>query len=519
MVAASFRTSPPRATLAWCVAALAVAPAGCGDDDAAAPPPSVAPPAATVVTGEPPATLDPARATTLSERAIAHATHTPLLTYRRSHGPDAGRLAPALARELPELSDDEREYRFSLRPGLLYADGRLVTASDVERAIAHASRAATNRDLRDALAAIEGAPSDDGQTLRGVRSDDVTGNVVIRLRRPDGRVPFALADPATAPLPELPSGEAQEPSTSTGPLRVARRDRAVVELVANPLRASIREVPATRFQRISLVPRSAGRAGGEREDLDLVPRRTAADGAAQITAPAGPTWVLAIDPGGALSSRASRAAVAQALEFEQLPEATPWPPSSNRAGLRSFEPACGVIAPYVVGAVDRDPCPPGPATAAPSGAPGALAAGAVVLAAPASAEAEVVAPLATAALVANGAQVARRQARDPLAELASGAADAALVRVQPGLPHPALWTGQFGVIDALVAREVPRLTRGPLTGSAPRWAAIDRRLVDRFTVVPIATERRVVEAGPRIDGRSVLLHPVSGIDLAALAPR
>lgn len=145
-------------------AALSGAMASCGDDDPGAntPAPSGQPDRVVVATGSAPRSLDPARATRRSETLIAAATQLPLLTYRHRTGDDAAELEPALARDLPRLSDDRLEYRFALRPGLVYSDGRLVTASDVERAIAHASRTATNPRLRAVLSGIVGAPSTDG---------------------------------------------------------------------------------------------------------------------------------------------------------------------------------------------------------------------------------------------------------------------------------------------------------------------------------------------------------------------
>ena len=199
--------------------AVGVAVTGCGGGEKASSPPSAAPRGATVSVAVLPTTLDPARASSVAERAIAVATQTPLLTYRRTTGDQAATLEPALAGDLPKLSSDDREYRFQLRSGLVYADGRLVKASDIERAIAHASVASTDPALRAVLGSIVGAPSKDGQSLPGVRSDDRTGVVLVQLRRPDGRLPLALADPATAPMPELPA-KGKVPA-STGPLRVA----------------------------------------------------------------------------------------------------------------------------------------------------------------------------------------------------------------------------------------------------------------------------------------------------------
>ncbi|MDO9352509.1 MAG: hypothetical protein Q7T55_02375, partial [Solirubrobacteraceae bacterium] len=82
--------------------------------------------------------------------------------------------------------------------------------------------------------------------------------------------------------------------------------------------------------------------------------------------------------------------------------------------------------------------------------------------------------------------------------------------------HPAAWLAPAATVDGLLAREIPDETAGPLTGSAGRWSALETRAVDRFVAIPLATGRRTVLVGPSVTLSSVLLHPVSGLDLTAL---
>lgn len=497
-------------------AAAALTLAACGGSE---PPPSTPPNAgprgATVAVRDLPSTLDPARARSTAERAIAVATQTPLLTYRRTAGDAAATLEPALADALPTLSTDERTYRFQLRRGLVYADGRLVKASDVERAIAHASVRAIDPDLRAALASIDGAPSDDGQTLSGVVSDDRTGIVEVRLRRPDGRVPLALADPATGPLPELPR-DGQAPA-STGPLRIARLSRDSIELAANPLRPTISTVPAARLSQISVVPRPAGeRPTAPRElrtgaiDLDTTfPVVGAIDpregrGIARVSS-AGATELAAYVPeGGALASRTLRRELAQAVDRRTL------------ASPGADAPSCGLLPAFALGAVERDPCPAPPTISRRAPLTGItvriwyqredLTSGGVINAT----------ELMRAAVRNLGGTAQVKAAADPLAAAQRGPADLAVLAARPRLPHPALWLANAASVDRLLAREVPALTEGPLTGSAGDWSALERRVVERGVAIPLLRPIRTVVVGPDIDRRTVLLHPVLGLDLAAL---
>lgn len=484
-----------------------------GSGEAPSTPPNAGPRGATVAVPTLPRSLDPARASTPTERVLAVATQTPLLTYRRTTGDDAAALEPALAGALPRLSTDAREYRFQLRRGLVYADGQLVKASDVERAIAHASVVSPDPLLREALASIVGAPSRDGQTLSGVQSNDASGVVTVRLRRPDGRVPLALADPATAPMPSLPKAGAIP--ASTGPLRIARATNRSIELAANSLRPTISTVPAARLAQISLVPRRPATNGVTNAelrsgaiDMDLASASPSdadpSGGNAWVTGPATGVIALYLPQSGPTASRATRQAIAAAVDRPERPFAD------------GSVAACGLIPSFAAGSVERDPCP-----APPTREDRSLLAGPPVRIAFQSGG--TVEPDTTRllfeAFAALGNTPTAFSTADPLRAVADGRADVAALVLAPRLPHPSGWLAAAATLDPLLTREVPRLTRGPLTGTADRWEELERRAVDRAVAVPLLAMQRRVTVGPSIDRRTVRIHPVLGVDLAAVDVR
>lgn len=498
-------------------AALIASPvlvSGCGDSgDSPTTPPNAGPRGATVSVPRLPRSLDPARASTPTERALAVATQTPLLTYRRTTGDDAATLEPALAGDLPALSPDGREYRFQLRRGLVYADGQLVKASDVERAIAHASVVSPDPMLREALSSIVGAPSRDGQTLTGVRSNDASGAVTVRLRRPDGRVPFALADPATAPMPGLPKDGAIP--ASTGALRIARATGRSIELAANSLRPTISTVPAAKLAQISLVPRRPAANGVTNAelrsgaiDVDLA-SASPSDGDpagenAWVTGPSTGVIAMYLPQSGRTASRATRQAIAAAVDLPERPFAD------------ASVAACSLIPSFAAGSVERDPCPAPPKQESRS-----LLAGPPVRVAVqrgTAAEADTT-RLLFDAFGALGNTPAPQSTADPLRAVRDGRADVAVLVLAPRLAHPSGWLAAAATLDPLLEREVPRLTRGPLTGTGDRWAALERRAVDRAVAVPLLAIQRRVTVGPSIDRRTVRIHPVLGVDLAAVDVR
>lgn len=517
--------------------------AGCGDGGTTGgtePQPSAQPDRIVVATGSPPRTLDPARATRRSETLIAAATQLPLLTYRHRTGDDAADLEPALARDLPRLSGDRLEYRFALRPGLVYSDGRLVKASDVERAIAHASRHAENPRIRAVLGGIVGAPSVDGETLRGVRSDDRNGAVVVRLRAPNGQLPQTLADPSTAPMPDLPSRDPRVLPPATGPLRVARVARTSVELVANPLRAKIDAVPAARTAQVSVLGRAARTAeitGGTIGVAYVVDRAGTAAGPQTVAATSGTQWTLLVASTGPFANRADREALAEAVDRRLVTDV-------GGAG----RPSCGLFPSWVVGATTRDDCPPVPVnetdtpllgatvrvgvppsvtdrvtgTTPPATSPDAstLAGPDAVTRAGSAAQSVVLRALEEIGASASTQSIPSADTAAGLSdihrELISGDLDAALVRTAPELPHPAEYLRPVAGVDLLVARELAEQTTQPLTGSGGAWSDLERRAIDRAVAIPISSETTTVGVGKPVDPRSVVLHPVLGLDLAAL---
>lgn len=502
---------PVRSGVACALTVVGLTAAGCGGGgERSTTPPNAGPRGATVAVPELPTTLDPAKATSLAERAIAVATQTPLLTYRRATGDDAATLEPALAGDLPTLSTDDREYRFQLRRGLVYADGRLVKASDVERAIAHASVDATDPTVRTTLGSIIGAPSRDGQTLSGVRSDDRTGIVEVRLRHADGRIPFALADPATAPLPELPKGDAAP--ASTGPLRIASRTAASIQLAANPLRATISTVPAAKLSQVSIVPGGSPlaahgvhaadlRAGKVDLEMAVGPSDGIANGITRVSGATTSVVSAYLPQAGETASRATRKAIAGSVDAR-----------GATSKLGEWAPTCSLVPSFAVGSVERDPCP-----APPTDAKKTLLEGRRFrVAVPPTPWAEAAKVLVFQAITRLGGDVTTVTAAEPVDEVERGDADIAITRSGPRLPHPSLWLDDAASFDALLAREVPRLTRGPLTGTGGQWSALEKRAVDRAVAIPLLALERPVVIGPQVDRRSVLIHPVLGLDLAAL---
>jgi YVTN family beta-propeller protein len=164
-----------------------------------------------------------------------------LVAYRRVGGTAGATIVGALASNVPEPTENNRTYVFTLRPGLRYSDGRPVRAEDVR-----ASMERFLRVTRDALpqyyAGIVGAERCVAQPARcdlsqGIEADDRTHTVAFHLNRPDAEflhklaLPFAYVVPADTPPRR--TGDRLPPGT--GPYRFASWDaERGGSLVRNP---------------------------------------------------------------------------------------------------------------------------------------------------------------------------------------------------------------------------------------------------------------------------------------------
>ncbi|MBA3866449.1 MAG: ABC transporter substrate-binding protein [Solirubrobacterales bacterium] len=169
--------------------------------------------------------LDPALAGSLEAATALQATYIPLLTYAHANGQGAARLIPGLAKALPRITDGGRTYTLQLRPGLRYSDGKPVLASDFKHAIERVLRldSAGSPFYSDIVGAERFATTMHG-AVRGIETDDSTGEIVIHLIKPRGTfsnelgLRFAAPVPAGTPAEDL----SANPPPATGPYVITK---------------------------------------------------------------------------------------------------------------------------------------------------------------------------------------------------------------------------------------------------------------------------------------------------------
>jgi peptide/nickel transport system substrate-binding protein len=200
------------------VAALALAPAGCGGGSVPTRPDMLR-----GTTASFPDYLDPALSLSIEGWSAMWNTYIPLLTYRHATGRAGTELIPGLATGLPKITDGGRTYTLTLRRGLRYSDGEAILASDfrhsVERALTMNSGGSPL--FEDIAGAARFARMKKGR-VGGIEADDGSGRVTIHLLEPSGTFVYALATLYGAPLPaDTPDEDlSADPPPASGPYEI-----------------------------------------------------------------------------------------------------------------------------------------------------------------------------------------------------------------------------------------------------------------------------------------------------------
>src|ERR1044072_3222167 len=118
--------------------------------------------------------LDPQQAYTGQSWWAMWNVYETLLTYKHVDGPAGYSLVPGLAQSLPKISSNGRVYKFTLRKGLKYSNGKPVLASDFKWAIKRGFLATGQGVGFYTDIAGADAPDQAGEAARGLPDDPRT---------------------------------------------------------------------------------------------------------------------------------------------------------------------------------------------------------------------------------------------------------------------------------------------------------------------------------------------------------
>jgi len=171
--------------------------------------------------------LDPALSYTVDGWEALNLVYPGLVTYPHEalgYTPESGEVVPALAEDLPEVSNGGRTYDFQLRDGLRFSDGSPLQASDFKHSIERIL-------VMDSFGAGLGWTSIEGAEelvetkeggLEGIIVDDGSGKITINLEEPRGSFLYELAIPFGGVVPsETPvKNQTKSPPPGAGRYRI-----------------------------------------------------------------------------------------------------------------------------------------------------------------------------------------------------------------------------------------------------------------------------------------------------------
>jgi peptide/nickel transport system substrate-binding protein len=209
------------------LAVLALALFGCGDDDDGDDGAGSGKQGGSITISQSsqPDFLDPALSYNLTGWESMWLVYTPPLAYRHAEGTKGAELIPGVAKDLPTVSPDGRTYELTLRKGLRFSDGTPAKASDFEHTIKRvlnleSGGSAFFLGIEGAQQYVEnGKPDAD---IPGIKANDKTGEITIRLTEPDGTFSNVLAMNFSGLVPpDTPFGNlTKDPPPGIGPYKI-----------------------------------------------------------------------------------------------------------------------------------------------------------------------------------------------------------------------------------------------------------------------------------------------------------
>jgi peptide/nickel transport system substrate-binding protein len=198
--------------------------------------------------------LDPGLSYTTQGWGIMWNVYLSLLGYKHVNGPDGATLVPALAESLPKVSSDGLDYKFTLRSGLKYSNGKPVQASDIKYAIKRLFLIDSPGVgfFTNIVGADQFSKTKKGD-ISGIVVDDAARTIEFKLAKPQGDFQNILATIFSAPVPAGTPAKDQSttPIPSTGPYMIQsyQPNRQVV-IVRNPNFKPTADVPATNPDKV-----------------------------------------------------------------------------------------------------------------------------------------------------------------------------------------------------------------------------------------------------------------------------
>ena len=194
--------------------------------------------------------VDPQLSYTVEGWEVLWNTYTPLLTYRHQGGDAGTEVVPGLAKDMPAVSDEGKTYKLTLRPNMKYSDGTPIKASDFTYAIKRLFKANSGGSVfYEGISGAKDFAEGKADTISGITADDNTGDITIKLDKPNGTFTNLLGLMFAAPVPPstpLDKEATNNPPPSSGPFVITKVDAPnTLTMERNPQFKTVKDAGAT----------------------------------------------------------------------------------------------------------------------------------------------------------------------------------------------------------------------------------------------------------------------------------
>jgi peptide/nickel transport system substrate-binding protein len=548
------RRIPHRLTAALAAAAM-LGLAGCGSDDngdTGGDTNAATGGTATAYYTSFPDYLDPALSYTAEGWQALWVVYTPLLTYKHEEGRGGSELIPGLARALPEITDDGKTYTLQLREGLTYSDGTPVKASDFEHAIKRVLILESGgtpyyQGIEGAEAYLEAGKA--RGDISGIETEDATGEIVIKLTKPDGQFPFALAMLFATPVPsDTPfENQTKEPPPGVGAFTITDVEGTrAFALARNERFEGFDDVPAAKLDRIEIsVVKDVRRQGQDLIDnkVDYIVGPPVREQLREIREKAGDRFEEFTTISTYFTFLNVREAPFDKKEVRQAVNFALNKPALARQLSGLLEPTCNFLPPNMQGYEQLDPCPYGD----PNGEPNVAKAKQLIQQAGAEGakvtvwgndepETREVTLAIADQLNAVGLDASPRIVEGSVYFQTIGNAK---TKAQTGFlnwfadfPHPASFmslvdgasiqptnnTNMSNVDDPVINDTLAKINQNAdLEAVASQYAELDKRVVEEAYVAPYGNRKLVLTTSDRMAFDAIVWHPLFTADFSTFA--
>jgi peptide/nickel transport system substrate-binding protein len=182
---------------------------------------------------------DPQVNYTLQEWQFLLITHDGLVAFKRVGGPEGTKLVPDLATAIPKPTDNGKVFKFTLRSGIKFSNGKTLTGQDVKATFERLFKIGNSPNAGSWYNAIQGGDAcvKTPKTCDLSEGVQVNGNTVtFRLARGDPEFLDQLAMPFAYILPaDTPTKNVNIPPPGTGPYKWAEYSpQKQMRIVRNP---------------------------------------------------------------------------------------------------------------------------------------------------------------------------------------------------------------------------------------------------------------------------------------------